>query len=266
MRPLQEVLPLVAQLLDDLDDAVRTGAITSTDEFTAECRLRWDEALLAHVDAVLPHWSTMASYADGKTLWHVTIAMVALLRLDDYLAAGEHEQHLMEWTVFLHDIAKEPTEERRDHRHAFRSAALAARYLPRLGFATTNAFATEFESWFATADNAYREDEDAGEPVQDNRFLAEILAGADRIFEPDGARLIKAIAMHQSVTVLEEWPSLAPLTAEQEQQFVTPQVASLQRPLMLADSGGWNLFDPPTLLAMYDETRRVFAAIEAARS
>lgn len=266
MRPLRDVLPRVAQLLDDLDDAVRTGTITTTDEFTAESRRRWDASLLAHVDTVLPHWSTMASYADGKTLWHVTIAMVALLRLDDYLAAEEYEQHLLEWTVFLHDIAKEPTEELRDHRHAFRSAALAARYLPRLGFATTEAYASEFEAWFEVADNAYRADEAAGEPVQDNRFLAEILDGADRMLDLDGARLIKAIAMHQSVTVLEEWPSLAPLTPEEEQQFVTPQVASLQRPLMLADSGGWNLFDPPTLLAMYDETRRVFSRISASRS
>jgi hypothetical protein len=28
--------------------------------------------------------------------------------------------------------------------------------------------------------------------------------------------------------------------------------------LTLADSGGWNLFDPPTLEAMYKETRAVF--------
>ena len=28
--------------------------------------------------------------------------------------------------------------------------------------------------------------------------------------------------------------------------------------LTLADSGGWNLFDPRTLEAMYEETRAVF--------
>ncbi len=85
------------------------------------------------------------------------------------------------------------------------------------------------------------------------------------MFEADGARLLKAIAMHQSVTVLEDWPSLAPLTPEQEVAFITPGVASLQLPLMLADSGGWNLFDPPTLGEMYADTRRVFAGIAARR-
>lgn len=265
MTSLREAIPALARLLDDLDQRVRTGAIEDTEAFTAECRRRWDEEMMGTVDAALPGWAKMASFADGKTLWHVTIAMVALLRLDEYLGADEHERQLMEWTVLLHDIAKEPTENRRDHLHAFRSAAVAARLLPGLGFATTPAYPTEIDQWHEMVFAANRYDEEAGEPVSDNRFLADILDGIDRMFGPDGARLLKAIAMHQSVTVLEDWPSLAPLTPEQEVAFIPPGVASLQLPLMLADSGGWNLFDPPTLEDMYADTRRVFVDIAARR-
>jgi hypothetical protein len=220
---------------------------------------------MAEVVAVLPQWATMASFADGKTLWHVNLAMVALFDLDEYQTADAPERRLMEWTVLLHDIAKEPTEERRDHLHAFRSAAVVAGILPDLGFAITSFYEAGLDAWQQLVFASHRFDEAAGEPIADNTNLAEILAGADRLLAMDAARVVKAIALHQSVTVLAEWPSLAPLDAAQATAFITAEVAALQLPLMLADSGGWNLFDPSTLADMYSETRAVFAGIAARR-
>lgn len=261
MRTLAEAIPPLAALLRDLNDAVAGGRYSGTDEFVAECRIRWTADLIATVDEVLPHWSTMASFADGKTLWHITIAMIALFDLDEYQDASDADRHLMEWTVLLHDIAKEPAPKTRDHLHGFRSAAVAAQTLPALGFTTTDAYPRDFADWRDIVHSAHRLDDAAGEPIPDNTNLPEIIAGIDRMFAGDGGRLLTAIALHQSVTVLVDWPSMAPLTPAQESAFITPAVASLQLPLMLADSGGWNLFDAETLASMYAETRAVFRGI-----
>lgn len=266
MRSLAHALPEVAAVLGDLSTAVEDGSIDSTDDFADSCRRRWDDALVARVDVTVPGWQKMASFADGKTLWHINIAMVALYRLDEYLAAPPEVRRLMEWTILLHDIGKEPAHDRRDHRHAFRSAADAAPVLPGLGFPTGAAYATDYARWRDVVYAAWTDDPEEGEPVPDNAYLPEITGGINRMFEADGARLLTAIALHQSVTVVADWPSLAPLTEAQENEYITPGVAELQRPLMLADSGGWNLFDPATLGSMYEETRAVFARIAAQRT
>ena len=50
----------------------------------------------------------------------------------------------------------------------------------------------------------------------------------------------------------------APLTDEQVRASVDKDILPVLLALTLADSGGWNLFDPLTLAAMYEETRAVF--------
>ncbi len=265
MRTIAADLPQLAAVLDDLSTGVAEGTIDSSEAFIARCRRRWDTSLIAQVDAMVPGWSTMASFADGKTLWHVNLAMAALYRLDEYLAAQPELRRVMEWTVLLHDIAKEPTHDHRDHRHAFRSAARAAVALPHLGFTTTDLFPTELEGWRGLVHGAWKHDPEAGEPIADNRFLPDIVAGVDRMFAGHAIPLLKAIALHQSVTVVADWPSLAPLTQAEERAYISTDVAALQLPLMLADNGGWNLFDPPTLHSMYAETRAVFSRIAAER-
>ena len=67
-----------------------------------------------------------------------------------------------------------------------------------------------------------------------------------------------AIALHQSITSLAAWPVKTPLTDEEVAAYVDDDIRPVLAVLTLADSGGWNLFDPPTLQAMYEETRAVF--------
>jgi hypothetical protein len=64
--------------------------------------------------------------------------------------------------------------------------------------------------------------------------------------------------MHQSITSLTAWPVKAPLTADEVTAYVDKDNFTPLLVMMLADSGGWNLFDPPTLESMYKETRAVF--------
>jgi hypothetical protein len=50
----------------------------------------------------------------------------------------------------------------------------------------------------------------------------------------------------------------APLTGDQVMAYVDKDILPALLILMLADSGGWTLFDAPTLDSMYQETRAVF--------
>ena len=120
-------------------------------------------------------------------------------------------RHLMDWAVLLHDLAKKPDGRGRDHVHAFQSAAAAARVLPGLGFAVTEAWQAEAETWYTLVESACRYDAEGAEYVQDNEHLAAIFEGANRLYGADAAVVLKAIALHLAITVVEDWPARTPL-------------------------------------------------------
>ena len=138
--------------------------------------------------------------------------------------------------------------------------------MPTLGFPVTAAYPSEFPEWFNLTSNAMQFDKAENLEIQDNSTLPRILAGARQIFaEPTGTAVI-TIALHQSITSLAAWPVKAPLTDDQVTAYVDREILPALLVLMLADSGGWNLFDPPTLDSMYKETRAVFRDLPRAPS
>jgi hypothetical protein len=171
---------------------------------------------------------------------------------------------LIDWVV-LHDMGKRPEPSGRDHCHAFCSAALAGSTLPRLGFGVSESWGHGFERWHKLTDSAFRFDSNLGVAVQDNAQLQSIIGGADRLFERDAALIIQAIALHLSVTVVPEWPVPVPLTETEEHELVSTELLPLLVPMFLADSGGWNLFNPPLLADFYRQTRAVAARLTADR-
>ena len=262
IRSLAQELPEVWRFIEELEAAVTVGTVANPDELIARCRAFYTPGQVSKIDATIPGWATMASYANQKTLWHVNVAMVALKRLPEYAEVGDSGRVVAEWVTLLHDIGKEP-ESGRDHCHAFRSAAAASTLLPRFGFPVSSAYQAEVLNWQDLVCSATRSDLETGVQTQDNSKLALIAGGARRLFPEPTRAAVMAIALHQSITVLARWPVRAPLTPEQANVAVDGDLRPLLRTLMLADSGGWNLFDPPTLDAMYDETRTVFAGLES---
>ena len=257
VQSLRAVLPGLALFFEDLDANVRAGAIGSTEQVIERCRRFYTTERMAEIEAVLPGWSHMASFADGKTLWHVNVAMVALLQLDEYRSMSPSRRTVQEWVVLLHDIAKEPVDGR-DYTHPFRSAAQVGRILPRVGFPVTSAYPSEFDAWFELTDAAKRLDLERGFEIGDHAKLPGILDGAQRIFAEPTRTAVVAIALHQSITSLAAWPVKAPLADDEVAAYVDDDVLPVLLALTLADSGGWNLFDPAKLAAMYEETRAVF--------
>lgn len=201
VRAMGEVLPEVWQYLLELDADVRANRITSTEALIARCRAFYAPERMTFLDTVIPGFAHMALFENGKTLWHVNVAMVALPQLDEYLAMTPTQKHVQEWIVFLRDTAKEPAGGR-DHRHSFRSGAHAGRILPELGFPVTDAYVKEFEAWSALTNGTVLFDAAREFPIQDNAKLPSILGGMRSIFAEPTLTAVAVITLNQSMTSL----------------------------------------------------------------
>jgi hypothetical protein len=254
---MTETLPELWLFFGRLNAGVKAGTIRSTEQLIERCQEFYTAERMAEIEAIVPGWKHMASFEHGKTLWHINEAMVALLQLDEYRSMSPSQQTVQQWVVFLHDVAKEPVDGR-DSRHGFRSAARAGRIMPKLGFPVTTAYPVEFQDWFNLTDTATRFDAAQDLEIHDNGKLPGILSAAKRIFAEPTRTAVSAIALHQSITSLAAWPVKAPLTNDQVLAYVDEDLFPVLLALTLADSGGWNLFDSPTLQSMYKETRAAF--------
>ena len=142
---------------------------------------------MAAIESVAPGWGDMAAHADRATLNHITQALIALQRLPEYRQASGHLQAMMEWTVLYHDLGKQVIAGQRDALHAFRSAVMAARRLPKVGFAVNEAYAAGLDAWTRRVLGASVPAPDGKGLIQDNRVLPEILSGIDNLFGTDAA-------------------------------------------------------------------------------
>ncbi len=201
---------------------------------------------MAAIERVAPGWQAMAAFADGATLVHVVRAMIALQLLPEFRTAPPQLQALMEWSVLFHDLGKQVVAGKRDSLHAFRSAALTARALPQLGFATTSVYPESVESWARLVLDASVPAPDGKGLIQDNRALPQILTGVERLFGSDSAAglIVQAVLLHQSLNVVAEWPNAASLTEAEMPRCISPALLPLLEAVMLVDSDAWQLFDP----------------------
>ena len=56
--------------LEDLSAGVKVGTSTSTEQLIERCRAFYTAKRMAGTEAAVPGWTHMASYENGKTLWH----------------------------------------------------------------------------------------------------------------------------------------------------------------------------------------------------
>ena len=106
--PVREKLPALWRFLEELRAEVEAGRIRSTEQLIGRCREFYTADRMAELEAGIPRWKRMASFDDGKTLWHINAAMVALPQLAEYRSLSPSQQTVRQWIVLLHDLAKEP--------------------------------------------------------------------------------------------------------------------------------------------------------------
>ncbi len=249
-------LPDLRPFIDALAHDYASGAFDGWPAFAARVHAYYTPARMDQFERILPGWQQMASYRDGITLIHITAALAALFLLPEYRQANPADQELMQWIILFHDLTKRIIPGTKDHTHAFRSAAVAGRQLPQLGFPVNG----DVASWAAFTLAATIPHADHGEPIHDNRQLPEILAGIDQLFGPNtpAALIIKTVLLHMSISNLHDWPQAAPFTASDIQQYIEPSILPLLKIMMLVDNDAWTLFDPAVKLGYRIETLEIF--------
>ena len=256
---LPEMMGFVAGLLQEY----RMGGIQSWGEMAERVHAFFTPEVLAEVDAVAPGWREMSCYVDGLTLVHVLCVFTGLLTCPEYENASAAQQALMKWIVLCHDIAKVVRSGQRDHTHSFRSAATTGAILQRVGFPVTAEYDRLFDEWFELVNTASTQRAGMTDPIQDNRKLPAIIGGIEQIFghNSPAALIVKAVLLHTSITVVAEWPQVAPLTDSETSDYVDAELFPLLKMMMLADSDGWTLFDPPSRESFRQQTLAVFGEL-----
>lgn len=249
MKTAQEIpsfdiyLPYLNEFIHELVGLYNEDRISSWNDLEERVSNFYTTERMNQLESVVPHWHKMASYENGVTLVHVMCVFLGLYMMPEFLSMTEVKQQLMKWVILLHDIEKEPQEGKRDHAHAFRAAASAARTLPGLGFPITSEYDSLIADWSEFTCTAITLPENSRDAIQDNSKLPKILGGIELMFghNSPAALIIKTILFHLSVN-MQLWPPAAPLTDEEVGRYFDREFVPMLRVMNLGDSEGWSMF------------------------
>ena len=255
--------PPLNQFILELMDTYNAGKINSWDDLEKLVNAFFTPARMEQMESVLPGWSKMASYANGRTLVHVMCVFLGLYRMPEFLNLIPQQQQLMKWAILFHDLEKEVRNGKRDHCHAFRSAVAAAKLLPKLGFPTNPEYNSLINAWSEFTLSAITKLDDSSDDVQDNRRIPGILDGIEHMFghNTPGALIIKTILFHLSVDMI-EWPPAAPLSNGEMISYFDKELLPLLKLMHLGDTDGWALFEPDARERMRIDTITIFENLD----
>ena len=256
-------LPFLNQFITRLVESYHAGEITSWDELDEKVKVFFTPARMDEMNIIVPGWKKMASYVEGVTLTHVLCVFLGMYIEPEYLRLTQEQRQEMKWVILFHDVEKQPLAGKRDHAHAFRSAAGAARTLPRLGFPVTPEYDALIDSWDQFTRSAVTKLESSPDDVQDNHKFPIILDGIERMFGPNtpAALIIKTILFHLSVN-MDMWPPPNPLTNAEVKRYFDKKLSTLLLLMNLGDNDGWTFFDPKVRENQRDDIIDKFEKIE----
>lgn len=254
---LSEILPDLWTLACDVAAGLQNGQYMDWATLNSRLFALLKPDLLEACGALIPGWRKIASQKEALTARHTLLVLTSCLNLPEYLAARPETRHEIEWAAVLHDVDKdfERRPPLKDASHPFRSAAVAVKGLPRLGFQPQPGISSaDLERWAALVKASERPDD--GQTVHDHTQLAEIIA---LLYQQWGAgtsasRILKAVMFHQSLPTLNDWPNPVLLTDAELNACLKAGDLDVLLPLLIADSDSWNLF-AETRFAYLDELR-----------
>lgn len=258
-----DYLPRLDQFIHELAGLYKAGHIQSWNGLEKRVKAYFTPTVMDQTETLVPHWRKMASYAEGITLVHVMCVFMGLYIMPEFLSMTRKQQQLMKWVILFHDIEKELLPGIRDHSHAFRSTAGAARTLPKLGFPVTLEYDSLIDEWDVYTRSASTKIDSLPDPVQDNRKLPKIIEGIERMFghNTSTALVLKTILFHMSVN-MGDWPPPNPITDEEVILYFDLELTPLLMTMNLGDADGWMIFDPPNWEHGRLEVIEIFGKVE----
>jgi hypothetical protein len=247
-----------------LMELYQAGKINIWEDLDRHVKEFFDESKMDYMESMVPGWYKMASYADGITLVHVMCVFLGMYMLPEFKQLSMHQQGLMKWVILFHDIDKFHIRGKKDTMHAFNSGVVTANRLPDLGFSHTEAYPELIRYWSEYTTQAYIPGEGNAAPTPDNRKLPGILQGIEQLFGKDSPAtlIVKTVLLHISLHVDDQYPTPAPLTEQEAQEYIDGNLFPLLRVMMLSDNEGWSLFDPETRSRQRVDTLAAFEKVK----
>ena len=261
MFTVEEKLPDFWNLSKKIASGLRNEKFSDWETLSQQMSPLLEPGFIESMDKIIPGWRKIATLHDGQTAMHTLLVFATCLNLPEYTLADVQTCMEIEWAAILHDLDKDRA--RNDTTHPFRSAAVAARIMPELGFELLpNINETDLEAWSNLVMSAQRPD--GGRMVHDHSSLKEIIDGIHKCWGSDSSatRVLKAVLLHQSLPTLKDWGGAVLLTDEELSYSLSLKDMKVLGALMVADSDSWNIFDEPRIPYLYElrasnaETRR----------
>ena len=241
MFSVKEKLPDFWNLSKKIASDLRDERFSNWDSLIQKISPLLEQSLIEKMDNVIPGWKKIATLHEGQTAMHTLLVLAICLNLPEYGLADAQTRTEIEWAAVLHDLDKDRA--RSDAAHPFRSAAVAARIMPELGFELLpNINTADLEAWSTLVMSAQRPD---GERmIHDHSRLQEIIDGIHTCWgnHSPAARILKAVLLHQSLPTLKEWSNPVLLTDKELSYSLTLQDMDILSLLIIADSDSWNIF------------------------
>ena len=252
------------QFVLGLVETYQAGHLNSWADLDEKVKVFFTPERMEQTEMLVPGWKKMASYSDGITLTHVMCVFLGLFMMPEFKSLTPEQQQLAKWIVLFHDLDKFHIRGKKDTMHAFNSAVLTAKILPKFGFPVTEKYHELIHSWSELTIHGFTIRDGDAAPKPDNQKLPEILAGIDQLFGEDApaARITKVALLHISLNIDVSYPTPSPLTDEEIKRFITPDLFPLLEVMMLGDNEGWTLFDPDDRARQYKDAVTVFQKVE----
>lgn len=241
MFTVRERLPDFWDLSQKTAFDLRTGKFSDWEPLIQQIKPLLDEGFIENMEKVIPGWRKISTLHDGQTALHTLLVFSLCLNLPEYTLADKQTCMEIEWAAVLHDLDKNLA--RSDTTHPFRSAAVVARIMPKLGFELSpNIKETDLEIWSNLVMAAQHPD---GERmIHDHSSLKQIIDGIYACWGKDNSatRILKAVLLHQSLPTVKEWSNAVLLTDEELSYALTLSDMKVLGALLVADSDSWNIF------------------------
>jgi hypothetical protein len=232
--------------IQKLVEEYNKGEINSWEDLDERVNSFYTPERMNTIEAKAPGWKKMASFSDGVTLSHVTCVFLGMFMLPEFQALSMEQKQIAKWIVLFHDIDKVHVMGKKDPMHAFRSGAVAANILPKIGFPVTDKYEALIHSWSEFTVNAFTTEDGNPAPKPDNRKLPEILSGIEHLFGDDtpAALIVKTALLHISLNIDVHYPTSSPMTDDEIKQTIDSTLLPLLKVMMFSDTEGWSLFEP----------------------
>lgn len=251
---LSSILPKLWTQVERLSHELEVGIYDDWELLTARLAFLNDLDLIDLINAHVHGWHKIATTKRGITAHHTILVLATCMNFPEYKDKSPQTQSEIQWAVMLHDIDKNASGEK-DASHPFRSAAVAVRSMPGLGFELQpNVTSKDIEAWSELVMSAQHEVN--GQILHDHTHLKEIVDGIHHQWgkETSASRILKAALFHQSLPTLNDWSNPVLLNDEELHASLTLEDMDVLAPLLIADSDSWNIFDD-IRFAYLDELR-----------